>query len=287
MIVTSTSDAAPPAPTNDRPRPAGSYLKQVGLAFDRAAAIGTLEVLPALAVAPGMPRAAALVTLADCVIALQVLADAELGSFATAEMSFYRAAPRATSATVHGTAELVRRRRTGAVFRAPVLDGGPAGAPLGLVTATFMSLSSPQPTTPAAAEYRRAVDRGDDAMEAWAAVESAVALDEVMAPTARPGGGLELALADHLRNSWGALAGGMAALLVELAAEQAVAGRLDGVPTVEAMTLHFLAPNRTGPVVATAEVLHVDDAAATVEVTLRDLGDDRVTMEAVVRLGVA
>ena len=54
---------------------------------------------------------------------------------------------------------------------------------------------------------------------------------------------VEIDLADELRNPWGILHGGVVATLVDLAAEHATGG---GRTTD--VVLHFLAPNRVGPV---------------------------------------
>jgi uncharacterized protein (TIGR00369 family) len=89
---------------------------------------------------------------------------------------------------------------------------------------------------------------------------------------------VEMPLVESLRNPWGILHGGAVAALVDLAAEH-VAG---GVTTD--VVLHFLAPNRVGPVRATAVPVgsgpaRADGAALRVEV--RDEGADRVTALAV------
>ena len=49
-------------------------------------------------------------------------------------------------------------------------------------------------------------------------------------------------LADELRNPWGILHGGILAMLVDIAVEHATGGVTTDV------VLHFLAPNRVGPV---------------------------------------
>jgi uncharacterized protein (TIGR00369 family) len=84
---------------------------------------------------------------------------------------------------------------------------------------------------------------------------------------------IEIALADELRNPWGILHGGVVATLVDLAAEHAT-GRV-----TSEIVLHFLAPNRIGPVRAVAQP-H-DDRTARVEI--RDQGADRVTAVAITR----
>jgi len=89
---------------------------------------------------------------------------------------------------------------------------------------------------------------------------------------------VEMPLVESLRNPWGILHGGAVAGLVDLAAEH-VAG---GVTTD--VVLHFLAPNRIGPVRATAVPIGSGRARAdgtVLRVEVRDEGADRVTALAV------
>jgi uncharacterized protein (TIGR00369 family) len=87
---------------------------------------------------------------------------------------------------------------------------------------------------------------------------------------------VEIPLKDGLRNPWGILHGGVTAALVDACAEHVTAG---GVTTD--VVLHYLAPNRVGPVRATATVLGQRSDGAVVRVEIRDLGADRVTAVAV------
>jgi len=86
---------------------------------------------------------------------------------------------------------------------------------------------------------------------------------------------IEIDLADELRNPWGILHGGVVAMLVDLAAEHASGG----VPTD--VVLHFLAPNRVGPVRATGQSLGARSDGQVVRVEVRDVGADRVTAIAI------
>jgi uncharacterized protein (TIGR00369 family) len=87
---------------------------------------------------------------------------------------------------------------------------------------------------------------------------------------------VEMPLADSFRNPWGILHGGAVASLIDLAAEHVT----DGV-TAD-VVLHFLAPNRVGPVRAVARPIgsRADGTVSRVEV--RDHGADRVTALSVV-----
>jgi len=87
---------------------------------------------------------------------------------------------------------------------------------------------------------------------------------------------IEMPLADALRNPWGILHGGALASLIDLAAEHATGGVTTDV------VLHFLAPNRVGPVRATARVIGSRADGTVLRVEVRDTGADRVTALAIV-----
>jgi uncharacterized protein (TIGR00369 family) len=88
---------------------------------------------------------------------------------------------------------------------------------------------------------------------------------------------VEIDLAGELRNPWGILHGGVVASLVDLAAEHATGGG-----STTDVVLHFLAPNRVGPVRATAIVLGRRSDGDVLRVEVRDEGADRVTALAIV-----
>jgi uncharacterized protein (TIGR00369 family) len=93
----------------------------------------------------------------------------------------------------------------------------------------------------------------------------------------RPAGehALEIDLADGLRNPWGILHGGVVASLVDLTAEHAAGG------TTTDVVLHFLAPNRIGPVRAQARVLGERSDGTVVRIEVRDEGAGRTTAIAI------
>jgi uncharacterized protein (TIGR00369 family) len=95
----------------------------------------------------------------------------------------------------------------------------------------------------------------------------------------RPAGehAVEIDLADEFRNPWGILHGGVVATLVDLAAEHATQG---GWTTD--VVLHFLAPNRVGPVRATSRILGQRSDGQVLRVEVRDEGADRTTALAIV-----
>ena len=111
---------------------------------------------------------------------------------------------------------------------------------------------------------------GDDIdylpMDRWLDIARRVAHDAV-----------EMDLRDTLRNPWGILHGGVTAALVDACAEHATGG---GITTD--VVLHYLAPNRVGPVRATASILGRRSDGDVVRVEVRDDGADRVTAVAIV-----
>lgn len=88
---------------------------------------------------------------------------------------------------------------------------------------------------------------------------------------------VEIDLAEELRNPWGILHGGVVATLVDLAAEHATGG---GATTD--VVLHFLAPNRVGPVRAQVRVLGRRTDGNVLRIEVRDEGAARTTALAIV-----
>lgn len=78
-------------------------------------------------------------------------------------------------------------------------------------------------------------------------------------------------LADRLRNPWGILHGGVTASLVDLAVEALVPDQRAVV-----ITLRYVAPGRTGPIIATAVAgSHSGESGRRVRVEIIDVGHDR------------
>jgi len=87
---------------------------------------------------------------------------------------------------------------------------------------------------------------------------------------------VEMRLTDTLRNPWGILHGGALASLIDLTAEHVTGGITTDV------VLHFLAPNRVGPVRATGYALGSRVDGTVTRIDVRDEGAGRVTALAVV-----
>jgi uncharacterized protein (TIGR00369 family) len=162
-------------------------------------------------------------------------------------------------------AEVLRRGRNNVVTSVRMHDEGAHGALVvdGMLTSAILVPENGPPPWP----RPLVLTPGD----AWP--EPVPALAEWIGAHAVDNSSMEVSLNDELRNPWGILHGGVVATLADLAAEHAT-----GHVTTDVI-LHFLAPNRVGPVRATARLLD----ARTTRVEVRDEGADRVTAVAVTR----
>lgn len=93
---------------------------------------------------------------------------------------------------------------------------------------------------------------------------------EAVAMTSGEDGRLELSVHDYVQNSFGAVNGGVLALLAEQAA---LAVSAPGSVTTD-VEIHYLRQARRGPVVASAEVLRSGSSGSLVRVDLEDRGLD-------------
>jgi acyl-coenzyme A thioesterase PaaI-like protein len=159
---------------------------------------------------------------------------------------------------------VLRRGRSSVVTSVSIHDEGAAGTLLvtGVLTSSILVPEHGPPPWTRPVVLPALVD--DDApapppIREWLGIspvdESTVAID----------------LAAPLRNPWGILHGGVIAMLVDLATEH-VTGAMPAD-----VVLHYLAPNRVGPVQATARVLGTRADGEVVRVEVRDVGADRVT----------
>ena len=164
-------------------------------------------------------------------------------------------------------AQVLRRGRNSVVSAVQIHDTGAGGTLVadGVLTSAILVPANGPPQWPR--PMRLAAPQPDESplpIAQWLGVRDVAA------------GGVEMALAEELRNPWGILHGGVVAMLVDLAAERATAR------TPTDVVLHFLAPNRVGPVRATARSLGVRGDEAVCRVEVRDMGADRATAVAVV-----
>ncbi|MGH9080712.1 MAG: PaaI family thioesterase [Acidimicrobiales bacterium] len=161
---------------------------------------------------------------------------------------------------------ILRRGRNSVVSGLDVVDEGAADRPVAAATMTCAVL-----------------DPGDRELHFERPYSTAMPSPRPEPPTPEdffciePGSGpvTTLRLADHLRNPWGILHGGAVATLAEVAACRSVEERGSAGPLAAGDTvLHYLRPNRVGPVVARCEVLGGGPQRALVRVAVSDLGQD-------------
>ena len=97
---------------------------------------------------------------------------------------------------------------------------------------------------------------------------------------------VEVDIREDLRGPAGMLQGGVIATLIDVAAASTAAQGSAGLVATTEMSIHFLAPGRTGPVRAVGELLHGRDGGAAVEVRVYDTGRaDRLMAVALAAFG--
>jgi uncharacterized protein (TIGR00369 family) len=164
-------------------------------------------------------------------------------------------------------ADVLRRGRNNVVTAVQIHDEGAADALVadGVLTSAILVPENGPP------RHRRPLmldagppPSGPEPLDEWLGVRT-VAPDTV-----------EIDLADELRNPWGILHGGVVATLVDIAAEHTTGGVTTDV------VLHFLAPNRVGPVRAAVRSIGTRSDGEVCRVEVRDEGGDRLTGVAIV-----
>jgi acyl-coenzyme A thioesterase PaaI-like protein len=173
------------------------------------------------------------------------------------------------SGAVRIESDLLRRGRNNVVTSVEVRAGDDALVASGVLTSSILVPENGPPVW----ERPLAIEMGDPAR---AGADLPSVPEWIGARSAGPDA-IEIDLADDLRNPWGILHGGVVAMLVDLAAEH-VTG--DGRTTD--VVLHYLAPNRVGPVRAVARLLGRRGDGTVVRVEVRDEGAARTTALAIV-----
>ena len=204
----------------------------------------------------GTIRAGAIATLVDVVGGGLAAIAAQPDWIATADLTLHLV-PRVANEQVIAHGHVLRHGRTTVVIEVRLTDAG--GAPLGLATMSFAVL--PRRDGNLVVDQNESVRRMTMATEESglaAPLNTSVGL-RVLDPDQDAGPGtIELPLADYVRNSLGALQGGMIATVIDAAAVQAIAAVAG--PEVETVDLQitYLALARIGPVRTRAEVLDVE-----------------------------
>jgi uncharacterized protein (TIGR00369 family) len=172
--------------------------------------------------------------------------------------------------------DVLRRGRNSIVTSIAVRDGADAVLARGTLTSAVLVPESGPPhwTRPARIDHAASAPDELPAYYEW------LGLRPLRAGAAGAAGGVELDVFDGLRNPWGIVHGGVTAALIDAAGTAVVAG----AATHDAV-VHYVAPNRVGPVRARGQVLGVRGDGTVVRVEVRDAGaDDRLTAFGVITL---
>ncbi len=253
------------------------------------------RVTPFVTTADGGVRAGVLATLVDIVggaIAARVLRPDWL---ATADLAVQRTGP------VHGSwvearGSVLRRGRTTLVIEALVVsldddgrevevDGAPAG-PVAWASMTFAVLPARNPSSP--------VQMAGDLPVRWSFDGGSLSVPVLDALPVEvldgPAGTVALAVRPYLHNSFGAVQGGVIALVAEAAGAEAIGAASGGDGSsvvVTGLQVAYLALGRVGPVVTSTRVLGTGpDGHGSAVVELRDSGADDRLMTVVNVVGV-
>jgi acyl-coenzyme A thioesterase PaaI-like protein len=232
-------------------------------------------VVPGLLGPAGEVRLGVLATLADVAAGELAVRSARPGWVATSDLVLHRLRGLRGSEIVARPA-LVRRTRSTVVLEVTLDDGAPGA--LALATMTFAVLP--------AREGQRRMGVGHDAPRTdFALPGSGLDAPLVERIGARrldaAAGRFELALEPYVGNSLGALQGGVAALLVDLAAEAAGGAALGAPCLARDLALNYLALAREGPVRTSAALLRADAGEALLRAEVCDRPGNRTALATV------
>lgn len=267
--TTGDGNGVPPAYPPDR-----HILRDLAFTAEMGAtetARGWLDVGPFLRDHNGVTHAGAIATLVDA-LGGGLAATAALPDWmATADLTLHLLA-RPDVGAVEARARVVRAGRTTIVVE---VDLDADGSPLGLATMTFAVLprraDNPVITAPGDVT-RMTMALPDSGLRA--SLEESTGIDVRDAAA----GVVDLPIADYVRNSLGAVQGGMMATLATTAAGAALTGAATTPLSVVDLQITYLSLARVGPVTTRTHVLDCTTTSGTARVELVDAGaDGRVT----------
>jgi uncharacterized protein (TIGR00369 family) len=253
----------------ERGRDVSRYVRVAMRERDDGTLVGRAPVAGHVRGPGGAVRAGVVLTLLDQVGGLSAGLAALPGGWVVSTNLCARLVARAPAAgPLRIDASVLRVGRSSVVTGVAVVDEGGAGALVadGVLTSAILVPEQGPPRW----ERPVVLDPGP------APAEPLPPLADWIGATACGDDALEVVLDDRLRNPWGMLHGGVVAMLVDLAAEHATGG------TAADVVLHFLAPNRVGPVRAYVRPVGTRPDGAVLRVEVRDEGAARVTAVAVV-----
>ncbi|MBK5287111.1 MAG: PaaI family thioesterase [Acidimicrobiia bacterium] len=245
-------------------------------------ATGRMPIPPQLVGPNGFVHPGALATLVDAVGGGLGAVAAQPDWIATADLTLHLV-PARDVAAVTARGRVIRKGRTTIVMEVAV--AGTDGPELGVATMTFAILPrrDGNPVIDATGFDAEATPRTTMALPTSGftqPLEDSTGLSVVDGPE----GKVLLPLTDYVRNSLGALQGGMVALTAIAAAERAMSAAAGRRLEVVDLQITYLALVKVGPAATTTTVLEVGDDRATAEVVVTDAGaGDRVTTRILAR----
>ncbi len=241
---------------------------------------GWIDISDALRGPTGLAHPGALATLVDAVGGGLAATAARPDWIATADLTLHLI-PRPGISRVEAAGRVVRAGRTTVVLEVDLTTD--RGVALGMATMTFAILPRRDGNPVIDADgARRRTTMAREGSGFTQTLEAATGLQVVDAAT----GSVQLPLTDYVRNTLGAVQGGMMAMTAAVAAEQALGvaaeqalGTAAGVHLdIVDLQVTYLALAKVGPVASTATILDLQPRSGTALVELTDAGsDDRVT----------
>jgi acyl-coenzyme A thioesterase PaaI-like protein len=206
---------------------------------------GRMRVLPHLVGPGGRPRIGALAALADSITGVHAFEVTEGDVPLTSDLAVHATGgPVAAGEELYATSEVLRRRRTGAVFGVEIRERSRPERLVGTGTVTYTLVKG-------LVGYRPEPRDGD-----WPRPDLSTSLADALPLSIGPSGNLELEIDRDTRNAVDVLSGGALLVAADLACEHAARAATGGAVEVTDLLVHFLAPGRSGPVrfEATTEV---------------------------------
>jgi uncharacterized protein (TIGR00369 family) len=272
--------------------PIGHFLGDLGLESEVLApgrAVVRMRVCPEVTAADGGVRAGVLATMVDVVGGVAALRLVGPDWLATADLTLQVVRP-LTGPVVEARGTVVRKGRTTLVLEAGVFDVAAGGSPTGpdrdpgpgaWATMTFAILPGRSPTS--------TVDVPDGLSDRWSlsgpGFDRPIVDALSISVTDESVGAVSMPVSGYLHNSFGAVQGGVMALLGEAAGAAALgaAGAVSRTePVVNDLRLTYLALGRVGPIVSRTSVLEAPGegwgGSALVELLDRGAGDRLTTL---------
>jgi acyl-coenzyme A thioesterase PaaI-like protein len=226
----------------------------------------TVLARPAVRAADGSIHGGALITMCDCIGGFCGGLGALPDGWVVTTNLMLRSSGAPVAAPLEFRTEVLRRGRSSVVTSVVAHDADGAFVVAGTITSAVLVPAGGVPHWDRPARLALVEQGAEDTMhyEDWVGAR----------PTAT---GVVVELVDELRNPWGMMHGGVTGAIVDRAARH-----VSGATTTTDVVLHYLAPARVGPVVATATVRGRRPDGTVVAVEIRDAGnDDRLVAVAI------